>query len=234
MANLVYYPYQLENGNYIDKISGKTIIKSGTIDLYPVNITPYKTPKNYLGGGGMYKTSNTQGSFIYTNWNIFSGLTDFTIFYWAYKLGGGGAIFTSDDSGGGAGFGTSTSSFYYNHGDSILGYHNSNTSNWAFYEFTFKKSGSNYFITCFYNGTKQYSGNVSSYYIIHTTTFLGTWSYAPRYYANGFNGYIYDFSMYDEILHTVNYTKLPYKEMNPGNRLDYLGMQNENNLYGMI
>ena len=233
MANLVYYPYQLENGNYIDKISGKTIIKSGTIDLYPIDITPYKTPKNYLGGGGMYKTSNTQGSFIYTNWNIFSGLTDFTIFYWAYKLGGGGCIFTSDDSGGGSGFGTSSASFYYNHGDSILGYHNSNTNNWAFYEFTFKKSGSNYFITCFYNGTKQYSGNVSSHYINQHKILIGNWDYPPAYWTNGMLGYIYDLSIYDDILHTenYNYNSFPTKEMHY--KINYTGMQNENDMYGI-
>ena len=50
-ANLVFYPYQLEDGSYIDKVSGKKLSMYGDIDKYPINITPYKTPKNYLGGG---------------------------------------------------------------------------------------------------------------------------------------------------------------------------------------
>ena len=57
MANLVFYPYQLENGSYIDKVSGKAFSKGGvgTISPYPANddLTPYETPKDYLGGGNV-------------------------------------------------------------------------------------------------------------------------------------------------------------------------------------
>lgn len=51
MAKLVFYPYQLEDGSYIDKVSGKAFGINGRIIKYPANMTPYKTPKDYLGGG---------------------------------------------------------------------------------------------------------------------------------------------------------------------------------------
>ena len=51
MANLIFYPYQLEDGSYIDKVTGKSLSIYGTMYKYPANITPYKTPKNYIGGG---------------------------------------------------------------------------------------------------------------------------------------------------------------------------------------
>ena len=51
MINLVFYPYQLEDGNYIDKVSGKSLSMYGNISQYPKNITPYKTKKDYIGGG---------------------------------------------------------------------------------------------------------------------------------------------------------------------------------------
>lgn len=53
MANLVFYPYQLEDGSYIDKVSGKKFSTyGGSIPTYPANETPYETPKDYIGGGG--------------------------------------------------------------------------------------------------------------------------------------------------------------------------------------
>lgn len=57
MANLVFYPYQLEDGSYIDKVSGKKFSTNGYIPTYPANddLTPYKTPKDYLGGGECIK-----------------------------------------------------------------------------------------------------------------------------------------------------------------------------------
>ena len=51
MMNLIFYPYQLEDGSYIDKVSGKSLSMYGNISPYPKNITPYKTKKDYIGGG---------------------------------------------------------------------------------------------------------------------------------------------------------------------------------------
>ena len=230
-ANLVFYPYQLEDGSYIDKVSGKKLSMYGTIDKYPANITPYKTPKNYIGGGGIYKTESVKDHFVYYTSDIFTKqLTNFTIYYWAYKVSD--VIFTIDDSQGYEAFSIAHDRIWYGTGD-ILAYHNSNTNNWAFYEFTFKKSGSNYFITCFYNGTKQYSGNLSSHYINQHKILIGNWDYPPAYWTNGMLGYIYDLSIYDDILHTenYNYNSFPTREMHY--KINYTGMQNENDMYGI-
>ena len=236
MSNLIFYPYQLEDGSYIDKVTGKAFSNNGVSILkYPVNMTPYKTSKNYLGGGGMYKTSANQALIIYIeNYRLLDKLTDFTIYFWQKSVAFG-TILTFDDTGGGQGSAITNVGMFYDGAGYGIGSFTLDTSIWSFCEYTFKKSSSsNYIVTCFYQGKKKFTGNLNVNWLKKSCTILGSWSYAPRYGANGFTGYVYDLSIYDEILHTENYDKFPYREMDPGNRNEYKGLQNKNDMYGMI
>ena len=182
----------------------------------------------------MYKTSNgNKGSFIYGT-GLLDKLYDFTIYFWGYNFMR--VIFARDDTNGGSGFYINDYSIGFGGGPDISRrfYNNTTSNKWVFYEITFKRSGSNYIVTGFYQGVKKFTVTVSSGYINHTKFFIGTWSYPSGYWDNGMYGYVYDFSIYDEILHTENYDKFPTREMDPTTVLYYKGMQNENNLYGMI
>ena len=235
-ANLVFYPYQLEDGSYIDKVSGKKLSMYGDIDKYPINITPYKTPKNYLGGGGMYKSSANRANFVLANWNILNSLSDFTMYFWTYKISNdnNGFIFTADDSDGtdGIGLGFGRNFLYYHTGTDSWTYYTKISNRWVLHEYTFKQSKNNYIVTGFYDGKKQFSYTFNQSYVKHNRYFYGNWSYIENYYANGFfDGYVYDLSIYDDILHTKNYNTFPIREMHY--KINYTGMQNENDMYGI-
>lgn len=190
----------------------------------------------------MDKIGSNNESFVYiSNYNFLNTLKDFTICFWL-KSGATGTILTFVDN--------FNDSNYDNHNGFTISYDGcwcNTPSNrmfefrpdyskfeWSFYEYTFKKIGNEYSVKFFYQGEKKYSGYLDVKYLKKSYIILGAWSYLKYNYVYGFNGYMYDFSIYDEILHTKNYNELPEKEMNYKSIIRYVGMEKENNLYGMI
>lgn len=183
----------------------------------------------------MYKTTSNNESFVYiTNYNFLNTLKDFTIYFWQYqtvpRYGYCGHILTFDISGGYTAFSLAYNQYVYGSGNFSTGL-TIDSSIWTFHEYTFKQSGSNYIITVFYQGIKKYTGIVESKYIKQSKTIFGNWDYAPNYKQNGFYGYVYDLSIYDDIIHTDNYTDFPIKEMTYIN--NYKLYQNNQDMYGL-
>lgn len=185
------------------------------------------------------ENDNFRKSFIYIENYVLDQLTDFTICFWLKPSFG--TILTFDDDFSDSnyynhnGFTIDYDRFRYYEGENIVYYRfDPDCSIWSFYEYTFKKSGSYYLVSFFYQGEKkvnEYWINVK--YFKKSYIILGAWSHLNYNDTYGFYGYMYDFSIYDEILHTENYNRFPKREMNY-NPNTYVGMQKENNLYGMI